>query len=33
MKMNQRLLAQISQVFREIEDKYPELQKYLDKPE
>ncbi len=30
MKISQKILAEISQITREIEEKYPELQKYLD---
>lgn len=30
MKISQKILAEISQITREIEDNYPELQKYLD---
>ena len=30
MKIPQKILTEISQITREIEDKYPELQKYLD---
>lgn len=30
MELSQKLLAEITQVTREIEDSYPELQKYLD---
>lgn len=30
MKISQKILTEISQITREIEDKYPELQKYLD---
>lgn len=30
MKLSQNILAEIAQVTRDIEDNYPELQKYLD---
>lgn len=30
MEIDQKTLAEISQVTRDIEDNYPELQKYLD---
>lgn len=30
MKLSQQLLTEISQTTRDIEDNYPELQKYLD---
>lgn len=30
MKFSQKTLSEISQITREIEEKYPELQKYLD---
>ncbi|GFZ83876.1 hypothetical protein GCM10011531_13580 [Aquaticitalea lipolytica] len=30
MKISQKILTEISQITRAIEDKYPELQKYLD---
>jgi hypothetical protein len=29
MKLSQKIIAEISQTTREIEEKYPELQKYL----
>ncbi|MCK7589496.1 hypothetical protein M0G43_02810 [Subsaxibacter sp. CAU 1640] len=30
MELSQKILAEISQITRDIEDNYPELQKYLD---
>lgn len=30
MKLSQSILTEITQVIRDIEDNYPELQKYLD---
>lgn len=30
MKMSQKTLTEISEISREIEEKYPELQKYLE---
>jgi hypothetical protein len=30
MQLDQKILTEISQVTRDIEDNYPELQKYLD---
>ena len=30
MELSQKILAEITQVTRDIEDNYPELQKYLD---
>ena len=30
MKLSQSILAEITQVIRDIKDNYPELQKYLD---
>ncbi len=30
MKLSRRILTEITQVIRDIEDNYPELQKYLD---
>ncbi len=30
MKLSQNILAEITQITRDIEDNYPELQKYLD---
>lgn len=30
MKLSQSILAEITQITRDIEDNYPELQKYLD---
>ncbi len=33
MKMSQSVLTEISQIMRDIEENYPELQKYLDETE
>lgn len=33
MKMSQNVLTEISQITRDIEENYPELQKYLDETE
>ncbi len=33
MKMSQSVLTEISQITRDIEENYPELQKYLDETE